>query len=343
MKRITLIFILLTGLQSCREDINEKIVPQTIFESLWKTLDQKYCFFEAKNVDWDSIHDVYAPRIDTTTNSISLFKTLGEMICTLQDGHVNLYASQDIIRYWKWFEDYEPNYFENIIEKRYLGNDYKISAGLKYKMLSDSVGYITYRSFSESISESGLDYILKYFEKCPGIIIDVRDNSGGNLSNVDILASRFTEEKFINGYITHKTGPGHDDFSKPFPIYIEPSGRTRWNKKVVVLTNRMCYSATNTFVSTMRQLPKVTIMGDRTGGGSGFPINSMLPNGWSIRFSSCPTYNSDMELTESGIDPDISVSLTEEDIQKNRDTIIDAARAFLKDKKQPSLKTTDFF
>jgi len=331
MKRISLLLIILISLQGCREDVDMSTTPQNVFESLWTILDQKYCFFDDKNVDWDQIHDKYAARVDTTqANSVELFNLLGEMICELQDGHVNLYASQNIIRYWKWFEDYKPNFSENI-ESLYLGTDYQISSGLKYKILDGNVGYITYRSFSNSISDSGLDYIFEYFKNCHGIILDVRNNSGGYLSNVEKLACRFTDNKFISSYIRHKTGTGHNDFSDYFPIYVTPSNRTRYTqKKLVILTNRMCYSATNAFVSTMHQLSNVTIIGDRTGGGGGFPISSMLPNGWGIRFSSCPTFNSNYESIEDGIEPDITDSITEEDYQRNIDTIIERARSFLK-------------
>ena len=328
IRKIVLLLTLAFGLGACREDINESPDKHNVFETLWKVLDEKYCFFEAKNVDWDALHDEYSLRVDTCKSSVSLLKVLGEMVCRLQDGHVNLYAAQDMIRYWKWFEDYEPN-FDEALQNDYLGKNYQISSGLKYKVIGGNVGYIVYSSFSSSISDAGLDYILGYFEKCRGIIIDVRDNSGGDLSNADKLASRFTEEKRICGYIRHKTGPGHDDFSDPFPVYLEPSTRRRYTKRVVVLTNRLCYSATNTFVSTMRQLPGVTIMGDRTGGGGGFPISSMLPNGWNVRFSSCPTYNEKMELIEEGILPDSAVSLTKHDIQLGFDTIIETAYSFL--------------
>ena len=66
-------------------------------------------------------------------------------------------------------------------------------------------------------------------------------------------------------------------------------------------------------------------MGDRTGGGSGLPFSSELPNGWSVRFSACPVLDVNKQHTEFGIDPDTVVSITGEDIMKGRDTIIDAA------------------
>ena len=141
------------------------------------------------------------------------------------------------------------------------------------------------------------------------------------MSNSDRITQRFLEEKILTGYVMYKKGNGHNDFSTPYPLYLSPSDRLRWQKPVIVLTNRHCYSATNNFVSTMRLLPHVMIMGDRTGGGSGFPFTTELPIGWSVRFSACPILDADKKHTEFGIDPDQEVAMTKEDMQKGKDTI----------------------
>lgn len=158
----------------------------------------------------------------------------------------------------------------------------------------------------------------------------MRDNGGGNLTTAQRLAGRFTNEKVLVGYMTHKTGPGHNDFSDPAPVYLESSTGIRWQKKAVVLTNRRSFSATNDFVNCMRQLPLVTIVGDKTGGGSGLPFSSEIPNGWSIRFSASPMYDTDMNQLEFGIDPDIKVDMTSEDMQRGKDTMIEKACEILK-------------
>lgn len=80
----------------------------------------------------------------------------------------------------------------------------------------------------------------------------------------------------------------------------------------------------------MMQCPNVTIIGDQTGGGSGMPFSSELPNGWSIRFSACPIYDVNKNHTEFGIQPDIKVDMKTEDLLKNQDTLIEYARDFLK-------------
>ena len=147
--------------------------------------------------------------------------------------------------------------------------------------------------------------------------------------NEETLAARCTNERMLTGYICHKTGMGHSDFSEPQPLYLDSSNRIRWQKTVCVLTNRSSYSSTNDFVKMMRTLPRVTIVGDRTGGGSGLPFSSELPNGWSVRFSACPSFDVDMQHTEFGIEPDVKVSMSDEDRAKGVDTIIETARTLL--------------
>ena len=54
------------------------------------------------------------------------------------------------------------------------------------------------------------------FKDCKGVIIDIRNNGGGSVANVNKLACRFTnEQKILKGYKLHKTGKGHND-RKPF-------------------------------------------------------------------------------------------------------------------------------
>lgn len=309
--------------------------PLGNFEALWTIIDEQYCFLDYKaeeyGLDWDEVHERYRKDIVSTMTEKDLFYVLGNMLEELKDGHVNLYSGFDVARYWSWYEDYPKN-FSDSIQRIYLGKDYHIASGIKYKVLDDNIGYLYYESFSDAIGDGNLNDMLTELAICKGLIIDIRNNSGGQLTNASKLAARFTNEKILTGYILHKTGPGHSDFSDPYPIYLEPSNDIRWQKPVAVLTNRSAYSATNDFVNTMRQLPLVTIIGDKTGGGSGLPFSSELPNGWSIRFSASPMLDPEMNHLEFGIDPDIYVNMTEEDMKRGKDTIIEYARQFLSQK-----------
>jgi C-terminal processing protease CtpA/Prc len=234
----------------------------------------------------------------------------------------------DYGRYWAWHEGYPKN-FSDTLERRYMGTDYKISAGINYRVLDDNIGYIRYESFSVPVGEGNLDDVLSYLMLCRGLIIDIRNNGGGELNTAERLAGRFVQEKTLVGYMQHKTGTGHNDFSSLEPQYLEPSSSLRWHKPVCVLTNRSVYSAANAFAVWMHELPNVRLVGDHTGGGSGLPMSSSLPNGWSVRFSACPMYDARKQQTEFGIDPDIHAALTDEATQQGIDPIIETARALM--------------
>ncbi|MBR5147808.1 MAG: S41 family peptidase [Bacteroidaceae bacterium] len=319
-------------LSSCTKVEIYENTPTGNFEALWNIIDEHYCFFDYKaeeyGLDWDAVYRKYKRKIADGMSTAGLFEVLGDMLDELRDGHVNLYAAHDVARYWDFREGYATNFSEEI-QARYLGTDYKIASGLRYTILPDNIGYIYIPSFSNGIGEGNLDECLYALALCRGLIIDVRNNGGGNLSYAETLAARFTNERVLTGYISHKTGSGRSDFSSPQPVYLESSNGIRWQKPVCVLTNRSSYSATNDFVKIMRILPLVTIVGDRTGGGSGLPFSSELPNGWSIRFSACPSFDVNMQHTEFGIDPDVRVDMSGEDRARGVDTIIETARAII--------------
>jgi len=314
---------------SCEKADVYTMNPKANFDALWRIIDEHYCFFEYKNVDWNEVYKKYDSQVSDTLNQYELFDLLGEMLGELRDGHTNLISSFDIARYWAWYENYPRNFDEDILDK-YLGSNFKIAGGVRYRQLADNkVGFMHYGSFSSTISDSQLNEIFLHFKDCKGLIIDVRDNGGGALSNSDRIASRFLTEKITAGYIMHKTGPGHNDFSSPFLIELEPSKYIKWHRPVVVLTNRHSFSATNDFVNKMRYLSHVTVMGDCTGGGSGLPFNSELPNGWRVRFSASPMLDVNKQITEDGIEPHITVTMQRADADKGKDTIIESAIAFL--------------
>ena len=325
-------------LSSCiTEDIPDN-TPQGNFEALWNIIDTKYCFLDYKHeeygLDWEEVHQRYQKRLTSEMSNKQLFQVLAEMLEELRDGHVNLVSYHETSQYRQWYDNY-PSNFVDTIQRIYLGKDYKSVAGIKYQVLEDNIGYIYYGSFSSSIGEGNLDEVLNELSICDGLILDVRNNGGGLLTLADRLAARFTNEKVLTGYISYKQGPGHKDFSRPEPIYVEPAtDRVRWQKPVAVLTNRRAYSSTNDFVGKMKQMPQAITIGDKTGGGSGLPFSSELPNGWSVRFSASPMFDPDMKHQEFGIDPDIQVSMTSEDMMKGVDTIIETARKHLKEKKK---------
>ena len=331
-KYLVYLVTLLPLFVSCVDTDEQSDTPTGNFEALWQIIDEHYCFFDYKQheygLDWNAVYNKYKVRVSDHMTTEQLFEVLTDMLAELRDGHVNLGSSMDYGRYWAWHEAYPQN-FSDTLERRYLGTDYKIAAGMKYRVLDDNIGYIRYESFLQGVGEGNLDDCLTYLALCRGLIIDIRNNGGGELTTAEKLAGRFVQEKTLVSYMQHKTGKGHNDFSSLEARYLEPSSNIRWHKPVCVLTNRSVFSAANDFAVMMHTLPNVKLVGDHTGGGSGMPMSNSLPNGWSVRYSACPMYDSKKQQTEFGIDPDVKVALTDEATAQGIDLIIEAARKVL--------------
>ena len=333
-KQLLYIFCLLCALcTSCIDEETFENTPEGNFEALWKMIDEHYCFLDYKakeiGLDWNEVHTRYRQRINGKMTNSQLQEVLTEMLSELRDGHVNLYTSADVSRYWHWYEDYPRNWTQELRDQ-YLGTDYKIAAGIKYKILEDNIGLLVYESFSIGVGEGNLDDVMYYLRSTDGLIIDVRGNTGGQLTYAERLSQRLTNERLLVGYSQYKTGRGHNDFSQPRAEYLKPSTGVRWQKGVVVIQNRECFSACNIFIRNAHACEKVTTIGDKSGGGSGMPFSSELPNGWAVRFSASPSFDKDMQQIEFGIEPDEPCALSSEDAVRGIDTLIEKARSLLK-------------
>jgi len=326
MKKLAVLYLIII-FSSCEEvfiEADPKNDPVVNFDFLWSELDQKYSFFDFKKIDWDSVYNVYRPQVNSGTPREELFNVMASMLNTLQDGHVNLRSEFNISKYENWFLDYPANFEREMILYYYLGNDYKITGPLLHKEI-DGVGYVRYGSFQSIIDEDDLDYVFTTYKNSKGIIIDIRGNEGGDPANGFKILERIVKDRKIIYRHAFKNGPAHNAFESFNDVYLEPDmEKIRYDKKVVVLTNRLVYSAANYF-SAICRVYGILLIGDQTGGGGGAPAGSELPNGFHVNYSSSVCLLPDGYNIENGIPPDIKVDMTDEDKLNHIDTIIETA------------------
>jgi hypothetical protein len=311
-------------------EANPSTAPTAIFDEAWTFVDQEYSFFEFKNIDWQDVRTQFEPLVSDTMNNEQLFDVLADMLFVLRDGHVNLSASFDRSRNWRWFLNHPPNYDYNLLERNYFNEQQQFVGAFTIFDFGD-VGYIRYSSFSNTVTNGAMNYILDKFKDHKGIIIDVRSNGGGNILNVTAIAERFTDQEVLVGRQRYRNGPNYEDFSawddlnlQPFEIEEDEEAK-RFLKPVVVLTNRLSYSATTMFSQYMRELPNVTLMGDWTGGGGGGPSFTELANGWVLRVSNTQLVAPDGFNVEDGVPPDVRIDLDSTDAANGIDTILEEA------------------
>jgi hypothetical protein len=317
------------ALSSCEKLVMPQSAPSdpvTVFEELWKAIDRGYSFFGYKGVNWDSVYTVYRPQVSEGMDERALFNVCASMLDVLHDGHVNLRAGFATSYYHDFYLTQPANFNRELLERNYWG-DPQITGPLTHTII-DSVGYIYYGSFASNFSDEQLDAVISRFNGesgLKGLILDVRNNPGGNPANSYRLYRRIATERTLLYRTKYKDGPAHDDFTDWQENSIEPNDKPRLPQKIVVLTNRKCYSACNFFVAGCKAFPSITIVGDTTGGGGGSPVGYELPNSWSVNFSGSITELPDGLVIEHGVPPHKYVALTPTDEAAGVDTILEAA------------------
>ena len=336
MKKLHFLFlIILTGatLTSCERafmESNENTNPVNVFDYLWNKVDQQYAFFDVKGIDWDSVREVYRPKVNDNMDKESLFSVCADMLNTLQDGHTNLISGFDVSRndsvYYRMIAN--KNIDIDVVMMNYLTLNYHMTGAFSHNAIRNGkVAYVYYSSFENGITDGALKYLVNRYKDCDGMIIDLRQNGGGSINNIQMLLSIFDNHKQPLYQTQIKSGPGHNDFTELTTVYASDSCilETPYNKRVAVLVDRGSYSATSFFALCTMAYNNIKLFGDYTGGGLGLPNGGALPNGWTYRFSITRTLDINGFNHENGVPPDVYVLLDPAYTAQGIDNVIETA------------------
>lgn len=169
----------------------------------------------------------------------------------------------------------------------------------------------------------------------PAIIIDLRQNSGG-FSGLSAWLTSYLIEEPIDLYYSEEYNPDIEAYFRDprQEIELEPERdeAKRYNGQIVVLIGPGCASACEFFAYNLNLIDRVTIMGHYgTNGIAGGTQPVSMPEG--IEFTLPIERSIDPEgniiIENVGVDPDIFVPITEENMSSTDDLVLEAALAYL--------------
>jgi carboxyl-terminal processing protease len=326
--------------------------PEMNFEQLWKTFHRRYPFFALRNVDWTRQYETYRPMVTRNTSDDELFEIVSQMLAPLNDGHVELIAKADRNhgkryfnpelkpRFWREFTNHEIKQLFKTINKTLVANGFgpptETQAWMLHYCRSRTFGYIRILEL-EGVSKrrlaAALDVIARDFDSLQGMIIDVRDNPGGDDSTAITIINRFCDRKRVAFHRKTKIGPGEDAFTALRTWHIKPQGDIQFTKPIVLLTCDSVFSGAEVFALALKQLPHVMIIGDHTNGIFSYQLEKLLPNGWQYCLSYQKYFSPDMVCYEGkGMPADIYLLNKRSDIEKGVDPLVARALKVLKAK-----------
>ncbi len=187
------------------------------------------------------------------------------------------------------------------------------------------IGYIQISSFEVATEDQFYD-AMDELEKqnISGLIIDLRDNGGGDVDVATAMASRFLPKGLII-YTEDKNGKREE---------YKSDGKNEFTKPIVVLVNHNTASASEIFAGALKDRGKAVIVGEKTFGKGVVQVVVPMADGSAVKLTTAKYYLPNGECIHGeGIEPDEKVELDIDAYRENgSDNQKDRAIELLKEK-----------
>jgi hypothetical protein len=307
-------------------------------EELRKAIDEKYSYRDLRKIGWDGLFSKYSPAMKDAKTQREFAEAAAELLANAKDVHIWVKVGDKTIGGFK--RNITRNYNRKVLEKAVPGWR-KRSNVVFTGQFDDGIGYILIDSWSGDQTEAlGQAYTaILELAKAPGLIIDVRSNSGGAESLAQEFAGCFIDEPKVYGRHTYRAVGEPEGFSKPNNRVLEPNKeRPKYRGKIAVLMGPAVMSSCESFLLMMKQVPGCKLVGENSYGSSGNPKPTDLGNGVTVFLPSWKDMRPDGTCFEGeGIAPDILVKTTETELN-SRDAVLEAALKWLRESQMTTAK-----
>lgn len=160
---------------------------------------------------------------------------------------------------------------------------------VSHRRLDGGIGLIAIRSFSDDAAIAAFDAGLAELRDAPALIIDVRNNGGGDTAVARPIMGRFITQTHPYARMRRRAGAG---LGPAWTEVVEPRGPFTYDRPVVVLCNHWSASMAEGFPMGMRGLGRARIVGTRMMrlGAAVFPLR-LDRTGIDMQYSAEPVYD----------------------------------------------------
>ncbi len=135
----------------------------------------------------------------------------------------------------------------------------------KVERLGGNTGYLDFHFFAIA-SEGGETAVaaLAFLANCDAIIIDLRENGGGDPTQIQLISSYFFQDPVhLNDIYTRRENKTENFWTLPYV-----PGKKMPNVDLYILTSGHTFSGAEEFSYNMKNLKRATLIGETTGGGA---------------------------------------------------------------------------
>jgi C-terminal processing protease CtpA/Prc len=234
-------------------EISEKIKQNYIDEKVFKSVDSLFQS-EGASENFNSLNEkVFAENLTQKLRNVT------------KDKHF----------FVKYLENYTPEKKINEKENDKLNNFHNSLENFgfeKAERLAGNIGYINYKGFAEpNSSEKALESAMNFVANTNSLIIDLRENGGGDNGMLLLFCSYFFKNK-TDLYTTYFRNSGKTVKNN---TQSKVSGKKYLNKSIYFLTSSKTFSAGEAFAYFLQERKLATVIGEKTCGAAN-PVDSFF-------------------------------------------------------------------
>jgi carboxyl-terminal processing protease len=216
-----------------------------------------------------------------------------------------------------------------------------VRAPFALRLLPGNVAYAALNEFADARAADAFDASFDAIAKADALILDLRLNGGGSSSIGHRVLADLTAKPFLTARsttrlynATARAWGEPEQVAVHEPEVVQPDGKRLFAKPVVVLTSAKTFSAAEDFAMAFDAMKRGTIIGEPTGGSTGQPLSFDLPGGGSARVcTKHDTYPDGKEFVGVGVQPQLLVRPSLADLRAGKDTVLEAAMAYLQSRR----------
>jgi carboxyl-terminal processing protease len=196
------------------------------------------------------------------------------------------------------------------IKMKLMRDEIHISSIQSSKMLDQQVGYIRLTSFISRQADDEMKKALQGLSSAKGIILDLRDNPGGLLTNAIEISNMF-----LDGKSNIVSTVDADGYKTP----AVSDGKPVTHQALAVLINRGSASASEIASGALKDNGRAVLVGQRTFGKGLVQGIQRLEDGSGVNYTIARYLTpNDTDINNKGISPDVPVELTSKDYDEGR-------------------------
>ena len=195
-----------------------------------------------------------------------------------------------------------------------------------FRRLKGNVGYVRIPGFGEESTVKAFDQALEALKDTAGLILDVRDNGGGDTAVTRPMMGRFIREKTQFAWMNRRKGAG---MSNRWAEVVKPRGPWTYERPVAVLVDAWSQSVAEGFAMGMDAMKRATVVGTPMARlGAGTFSTSLKHSRLPVQVSAEPVSQLDGR-PRNAFQPKVLVDLSSPANLAKEDPILEAALATL--------------